>query len=69
MEYTKDVIFNVRYGEGVQAIKLKERKFIKRLIKTYNDNKFIIITLSLTSILIMLDLWMVSNFINLLVTI
>lgn len=67
MEYTKDVIFNVRYGEGVQTIKLKERKFIKKLIKIYNNNKFIFITLSFTTILIILDLWMVSNFINLLV--
>ena len=35
MEYTKDVIFNVQYGEGVHAIKLKDRKFIKKLIKIY----------------------------------
>ena len=68
MEYTKDVIFNVRYGESVQAIKLRERKFIKQLIKIYNNNKFIVIILALTTILIILDLWMVSNFIDLLVS-
>lgn len=67
MEYTKDVIFNIQYGEGVQAIKLKDRKFIKQLIKIYNNNKFIVIILALTTLLIMLDLWMVSNFIDLLV--
>ena len=68
MEYTKDVIFNIQYAEGVQAIKLKDRKFIKQLIKIYNNNKFSVIILALTTLLIMLDLWMVSNFINLLVS-
>ena len=37
MEYTKDVVFNVHYG---QAMKLRERKYIKKLIKIYNSNKF-----------------------------
>ena len=68
MEYTKDMIFNVRYGEGVQSIKLKDRKFIKKLLNIYINNKFIFIILSLTTILIILDLWMVSNFIDLLVS-
>ncbi len=65
MEYTKDVIFNIHYG---QTMKLKERKYIKKLIKIYNSNKFIINTLSLTTILVAIDVWMVSSFINLLVT-
>lgn len=65
MEYTKDVIFNVRYG---QAIKLKERKYIKSLLKIYKANKFIINTLGITVALITIDVWMVSSFINLLVT-
>lgn len=65
MEYTKDVVFNVQYG---QAMKLRERKHIKKLIKIYNGNKFIINTLSLTTILMAIDIWMVSSFINLLVT-
>ncbi len=68
MEYTKDVIFNVQYGQGMQAIKLKERKFFKKLAKIYNDNRFIITTLGVTTILVVIDLWMVSGFINLLVT-
>lgn len=65
MEYTKDVVFNVQYG---QAMKLRERKHIKKLIKIYNGNKFIINILSLTTILMAIDIWMVSSFINLLVT-
>ncbi len=65
MEYTKDVIFNIRYG---QAIKLKERKCVKKLINMYNNNKFIINTLGITIILVTIDVWLVSSFINLLVT-
>lgn len=65
MEYTKDVIFNVSYG---QAMKLKERKHVKKLLNIYNNNKFIINTLGLTITLVTIDVWMVSSFINLLVT-
>lgn len=65
MEYTKDVILNVQYG---QAIKLKEKKFLKKLVRAYNDNRFIINTLVLTTTLVIVDVWMVSSFINLLLT-
>lgn len=68
MEYTKDVIFNVSYGQGMQTIKLRERKYIKNLINMYNNNKFIINTLGLTILLVVIDIWMVSSFINLLIT-
>ncbi len=67
MEYTKDVIFNVKYAGKVEKIKLRNRKYISKLVKIYKDNKFIIITLLLTTILVVLDLCMVSNFINLLI--
>ncbi len=65
MEYTKDVIFNVRSG---QTTKLKERKYVKKLLNIYMSNKFIINTLGLIIILVTIDVWMVSSFINLLVT-
>ena len=68
MEYTKDVIFNVRYGENVNKIKIERGKWTSKLAKIYKSNKFIITTLLLTTALIILDLWMVSNFINLFVS-
>lgn len=67
MEYTKDIIFNVQYGQATNTMKLGERRYIKTLIEIYEKNKFIIKTLSLTIMLIAVDLWMVSSFINLLV--
>ncbi|MCI8362736.1 MAG: hypothetical protein HFJ41_06430 [Clostridia bacterium] len=64
MEYTKDIILNVQYGK---KINLKERKAIIKLINIYKNNKFIINILFLTIALIAIDLYMVSNFINLLI--
>lgn len=65
MEYTKDIVLNVQYG---RKINFKERKAIKKLIHIYKDNKFIINILLLTIGLIVIDLYMVSNFINLLIS-
>jgi len=67
MEYTKDVIFNVHYVGKEESVKLKIKRWTSKLIKMYENNKFIINALILTTILIMLDLCMVSSFINLLV--
>lgn len=64
MEYTKDIVLNVQYG---RKIDFKERKAIKKLIHIYKDNKFIINILVITIVLIVIDLCMVSNFINLLI--
>lgn len=66
MEYTKDVIFNVKYAGKVETIKLRNKNWTSRLLKIYYDNKFIIITLALTTILVILDLCLITNFINLL---
>lgn len=65
MEYTKDIILNVQYG---RKMNFKERKAIKKLIHIYKDNKFIINILLVTTALIVIDLYMVSNFINLLMS-
>lgn len=65
MEYTKDIILNVQYG---RKIGLKERKAIRKMINLYQNNKFIINILTVTTILIAVDLYMVSNFIKLLIS-
>lgn len=66
MEYTKDVIFNIKYAGKIETIKLRNKKWTSKLMKIYKDNRFIIITFTLITILISLDLCLVSNFINLL---
>lgn len=68
MEYTKDIIFNVKYGDKVEKIKLRNNSLRQKAKKIYQNNQFIIITLLLLTILVGIDLYMVSNFINILVT-
>lgn len=65
MEYTKDIILNVQYGK---KLGLRQRKMVKKMIDIYVNNKFIINILALTAILIIVDLCMVYNFINILVS-
>ena len=64
MEYTKDVVFNVQYGQDSKKIRLRDKKRKGVLLKFYNKNKFIIYTLGLTIVFVSIDLCMVYNFIN-----
>ncbi len=69
MEYTKDVVFNVQYGQDSKKIRLRDKKRKGVLLKFYNKNKFIIYTLGLTIVFVSIDLCMVYNFINILTSI
>lgn len=69
MEYTKDVVFNVQYGQDSKKIRLRDKKRKGALLKFYNKNKFIIYTLGLTIVFVSIDLCMVYNFINILTSI
>ena len=69
MEYTKDVVFNVQYGQDSKKIRLRDKKRKGALLKFYNKNKFIIYTLGLTVVFVSIDLCMVYNFINILTSI
>ena len=69
MEYTKDVVFNVQYGQDSKKIRLRDKKRKGVLFKFYNKNKFIIYTLGLTIVFVSIDLCMVYNFINILTSI
>ena len=69
MEYTKDVVFNVQYGQDSKKIRLRDKKRKGVLLKVYNKNKFIIYTLGLTIVFVSIDLCMVYNFINILTSI
>lgn len=69
MEYTKDVVFNVQYGQDSKKIRLRDKKRKGVLLKFYNKNKFIMYTLGLTIVFVSIDLCMVYNFINILTSI
>ena len=64
MEYTKDIILNLNYKEGIATNKLKNwTNKIKKIIKT---NKIIFICLTMLTTLITADLILISSFLNIL---
>lgn len=65
MEYTKDIILDIKYKREEGVTKLKN--WTSKLKKEINNNKLIIITLSLLSILIVTDIVLVNYFMQLLV--
>ena len=65
MEYTKDMIFQVSYGQAER----KERfQFLKRLTQKVKKHKFMAITIGMTSLLILLDFMLIASFIQVLST-
>ena len=64
MEYTKDIILNLNYKEGISNNKLKNwTSKLKKVIKT---NKIIFICLTMLTTLITADLLLISSFLNIL---
>ena len=65
MEYTKDVIFNVRYGQDVLK-KSKKRCFFKRIQLLLNKHKMITAIVVVTFMFMIFDLMLISSFIEVL---
>ena len=65
MEYTKDVVLHVNYGQGVEN-KKKVRKLFSKLSSVLAKHKMITTVISITTILMILDMMLVSSFIELL---
>ncbi len=66
MGYTKDMIFDISYNDDTQIVRLKKERGYKKILDSICENKFIIVTLLLTFLLIVIDLIFVVNFINIL---
>lgn len=66
MEYTKDIIFNIKYNEEKDCLELKSRNAIDKLKNMIKRNKIFSIISLISTILIIWDIILVSNFINLL---
>lgn len=62
MEYTKDLILNVRYDETTNTIKLKKNRWTSRLKKNKTIISFVFIAISL----MVLDVFLLTNFVHLL---
>lgn len=64
MEYTKDIILDIRYKREDGVTKLKD--WTSNLKKVVKNNKIIIITLSMLSALTVIDIVLVNSFMQLL---
>ena len=62
--YTKDMILNLNYKEGINTNKFKE--WTSKLKKIIKNNKIIFICLTMLITLISADLMLISSFLNIL---
>lgn len=65
MEYTKDIILNVNYGQA-----RKKRRFkwnvLDKIVNTMQSHKIMTTIISITLILILLDFMLITSFIKIL---
>lgn len=69
MEYTKDLIARVRYGEVNNKIYVHNKSRVKKLLKKMKKHKIVTTSIVLFLILAMIDGMLVFHFINLLETV
>ena len=64
MEYTKDIILDIRYKRefGVAKLKIWIKKFLKAILK----NKVIVVTLTILSTLMIIDIVLINSFLEVL---
>lgn len=65
MEYTKDIIFNIKYNGEKDCLELENNK-INKFRNIIRRNKAISIITIISTFLIIWDIILISNFINLL---
>ena len=64
MEYTKDIVLDIKYkGEGRKSI---IKNWTREMLNVIKMNKFIISVIVTTIIFMMIDIVLVNNFISLL---
>lgn len=66
MEYTKDIIFSVKYNEEKDWLELKNSGKIEKIHNLIKRNKAISIITIVSTCLIIWDIILINNFINLL---
>ncbi len=65
MEYTKDLILNVSYGQAVKENKRKVR-ILEKISNTMSKHRLITAVVSITLMLMILDFMMLSSFVSIL---
>ncbi|MFR0822236.1 MAG: hypothetical protein ACLU84_07430 [Clostridia bacterium] len=65
MEYTKDVVFNVKYADTIEHIELVSPKWTSRAMKVMKSHKWICVIMTMTIVLVGVDAILMANFIEL----
>ncbi len=65
MEYTKDIIFSVKYNKEKDSLELENNR-INKFYNVIKKNKAISIITIISTFLIIWDIVLINNFINLL---
>ncbi len=63
MEYTKDLILNIRYDESSNTLHFKAPKWTSKLIKKH---KLVVTTLAIFLTFVVIDVMLVTNFMHIL---
>ena len=68
MEYTKDVIYNVKYSKIFGILNLKRKGIFNKIKKIIIENKFITTVIISIAILTVIDIALVNAFMNIFIT-
>ena len=66
MEYTKDLILNIRYDESSNTLRFKATKWTSTLIKKIKKHKLAVTTLAIFLTFVVMDVILVTNFMHIL---
>ena len=66
MEYTKDLILNIRYDESSNTLHFKAPKWTSNLIQKIKKHKLAVTTCAIFLTFVVADIMLVTNFIHIL---
>lgn len=66
MEYTKDLILNIRYDESSNTLHLKASKWTSKLAEKIRKHRLVVTTLAIFLIFVVMDVMLVTNFMHIL---
>ena len=66
MEYTKDLILNIRYDESSNTLRLKAPKWTSTLIQKIKKHKLAVTACAIFLTFVVMDVMLVTNFMHIL---
>ena len=66
MEYTKDLILNIRYDESSNTLRFKATKWTSKLIQKIKKHKLAVTTCAIFLTFVVMDVMLVTNFMHIL---